>query len=270
MTLKSITVLSGVLAAFLFMCPHGRAADQTETEIALYGFVPSITSGSGSGSSTTGYDGVAVDFEYTTSDILNALDMAFMGYIEHRRDHWIFLFDGLYARFSGDRTLLSNGLITIETEGKISQTMLAGFVGYNAYNHDFSHQSTLFLDVLGGLRHNDIDMKFGTEASLVGLTTVSQREGSAKWQDAVVALRARYHYDSWGAMGWIDYGHGPDDSQSMQLMAHAHYQWDNGVRLFGGYRYYTIERSVSNGGTSNDAEVSLDYSGPLIGVAYQF
>jgi hypothetical protein len=246
----------------LFSVP-AKAQDDVWTDVGAYLFLPSI-----GGDDTDAQSGnVSVDVEVTASDILDALDFGYMGFLEHRNGRWSFIADGAYVAMSESGQLADNRVLSVRVSGDIEQLILEGFAGYRFYQHKHG-PSTFGLDLLGGLRYNSIELEFGSQIALLGLTRNRQRNFELDWVDGVGGIRAQYqHNTGWGVSGWADYGKG-DDSSSYQLGGFVGYQFENNVRVFGGYRHYHFE--YDEGAGTNRFAVELNYSGPLFGAAYRF
>ena len=71
----------------------------------------------------------------------------------------------------------------------------------------------------------------------------------------------------WGVSGWADIGEGADSS-SYQLAGFVSYSFENGARLFGGYRQYSFEYEIGSGASL--LRLDLDFKGPMMGVTYRF
>lgn len=241
------------------------SSDRPWTRIGMYGFLTSIDG-------DVGFRGVEADVDVSFSDILDNLDAGFMGFAEHRRGPWSFIVDLAYLDVSetGGTSVsgpvgLGQGTVTAEVE--FQQTLLEGFVGYRALDFGLE-DGRISVDALAGARYNKLKVELSDEVSVFGLTEARDREGDEEWVDGVFGIRAEYRADAnWSLSGWADYGIG-DDSHSYQLMSFVHYHFDNGVAIGGGYRFYHMQYETGSG--SSRVEFDLDYSGPMLGLAYRF
>jgi len=235
-------------------------AQENWTEIGIYGFLTQIQGPVRVGN-------VKVDVDISFSDILHHLDMGFMGFVEHRRGRWSFIGDVAYLDVSAVEHKARNRITSTTLDVKASEIMAEGFIGYRVFEQDYG-DAQFGLDLLGGARYNKLDVELDTRASLLGLTSSSDRNPERDWVDGVVALRAEYvHNNGWGVHGWADIGNG-SDSSSYQLFGIVSYRFKNKISIRCGYRLYSYEFSGRSRGIKFKAD--LDYPGPVIGVSYRF
>ncbi len=233
-------------------------AEDTWTDVGIYLFAAELD-----GESTVG--GVTSDVDVPFDDILENLDLGYMGYIEHRRGPWSYFGDIAYLKLKADDSSSSDGLLEVEVDAELEQTVLEGFVGYRIAENG-TGDDTLGFDVYLGLRNTRLDISLDSDASLLGLTRSRDRGGDDDWTDTVVGLRLQWG----GTEGWIgslriDAGDG-SDSSSEQLIALVGYQSESDWVFFGGYRYLNID--VEDGG-DNDFGIDIDYQGPMFGASYR-
>ncbi len=207
------------LLTFLLGCVMLTSANAQEnwTEIGIYAMMSSIEGDTKVGNVTS-------DLDVSFSDILENLDMGFMGFAEHRRGKWSFIGDAVYMKLSADNTKAVNPILSVTLDAEVKQTIAEGFVGYRVLAQD--HGDAQFgIDLLGGARYNKIELELGVEANLLGLTTSTSRNPSESWTDGVVAVRAQYaHNNGWGVSAWADIGDG-SDSSSYQLAGFVNYRF---------------------------------------------
>ena len=209
---------------------------------------------------------VTSDVDVGFDDILDNLDLGFMGYVEHRRNRWSFIGDFAYLKLAADDSTASDRLLQVELDAELTQTVIGGFVGYRILERDYD-TAGLGVDLIVGARRTDLEIELSTEAELLGLSNSKSRSGEENWTDAVVALRLQYGgRRGWGGSLWIDTGDG-SDSSSEQFTALASYRGDGNWQFFGGYRYLNLEFDRGSGSTRFG--VDLDYSGPMFGASYR-
>jgi hypothetical protein len=233
---------------------------ETWTEVGLYGFATAIT-----GDATI--RNVETELDVTPQDILDNLEIGGMGFIEHRRNKWSFIGDIAYMNLSSDKTTSVSSGLSVTLDAEVQQLITEGFVGYRFHEIKQSTSSTGF-DILAGARFTHLSLKIGAQASALGLVTSASRDRTENWVDGVIGIRAQYKNDNgWGASGWIDVG-GGDNSYSAQAIGLVSHTFENDIKLFGGYRYLSLNRQ-SGSGTTN-FELNARYHGPLIGLSYKF
>jgi hypothetical protein len=255
--MKRMSLLITLVGCVMLTPVH---AQEPWTEIGIYGFMTDI-----GGEAKVG--NVATDVDISFSDILDNLDVGFMGFVEHRRGNWSFIGDAAYLKVSAEKTTSRTSVSSTTLDAEFEQTEAEGFVGYRVFEQD--HGDAQFgIDLLGGARYNKFELELDVQASLLGLTKSASRNPSESWVDGVIGVRGEYrHNNGWGASVWADYGYG-SDSSSFQLAGIGSYRFKNLIKVFGGYRFLNLEHDgVSRGRVY---ELDLDYTGPMIGVAYRF
>jgi len=116
----------------------------------------------------TTFNGVTSDVDVPFKDLLKNLDFGAAAIVEHRRNNWSFIGDLSYADISAGSTPVSNGAITLSLDANIKQLITAGYVGYRVFEKNYGN-SSLGIDVLGGVRYNSIDVKLDIAAAGLGL-----------------------------------------------------------------------------------------------------
>ena len=235
-------------------------AQENWTEIGIYGFLVDIQGPVKKGR-------VGGDIDISLSDIDNALSMAFMGFVDHRRGRWSFIVDVAYLNVSKDKHKSLTPITSSTLDIKAYQIMSEGFIGYRVLEQDYG-ANKFGLDLLGGARYNKLELKFDLDVSLPRRTLSSDRKLKKTWWDGVVALRVQYEYKGWGVGLWADYGNGSNTS-SYQLFGILSYRFKNNIRVFGGYRQYSY-KIYGNDSAGIRYKADLDYKGPQIGVSYRF
>jgi len=193
----------------------------------------------------------------TGSDVLDNLDMAFMGTFEARRDQWGFLVDGVYAKLSTSKDT-PFGLAF--SQGDISTKLgaVSAYALYRSYDSD-----RLSADIGFGLRTFHVDMDVDLRAN----AAPSDRSfGCDKtWTLPLVAGRFTAPLgEKWFTVAYFDYGQTSSDETTWQGVATVGYRFNERWAVQAGYRYMELEQEF--GGM--DTEMSL--SGPVIGLNIRF
>ena len=244
------------IATIVSLMPVSAYAEEPTTELGIYLFATEI-------SGDVKIRNVTIDVDLSFNEILDNLDLGFMGYFEHRRDKWSFIGDLAYLKIEDDASA-SLGPLTLDVDIELEHTVLEVFAGYNVLERDYG-ESKMNMDVLVGARHILIESDVSAEVSL--LLPFGPRSIDEDWTDAVIGVRFRNTYQNgWSSKVWIDVGEG-SDSSSYQLMAFVSYQKSDSWKLFGGYRYLNLEYEKGSG--TSRFGVDLDYSGPMFGASYQ-
>jgi opacity protein-like surface antigen len=196
-----------------------------------------------------------VDAELSFSDAIQDLDFAFMGTFQARNGPWSVLTDLLYFNLTADApTPLGTLYSEVSTGSKI--TVLSGYLAYRVHE-----EPTFAVDLGVGLRGFWTDL----DTTLVGAHAPTETFSQTKnWVDPIVAARIRMAFsDDWFGTLMLDAG-GTGDSSTWQALATVGYRLNDNWTLQGGYRYLQAEWDTDLG------QSSLEFSGPILGVAYRF
>ena len=217
-------------------------------QATLYGWLPVIQG------KQEGPDGQPL-IDLDTSDVLSALDMAFMGNAIFRHGRFGIMLDAVYADLGTDGTWVQNRVST-ETTTRLGFYTAAAM--YRLLDSDGS-----FVDVYGGARYFDASVDFRLSATRLERSF----RRSMTWTDPVLGLRAGTALgERWSVSGFADVGGFESGSDmSWQVFGGANYAFsDNWVGTIG-YRYVSIEKSVTSRVT-----LDIDLQGPLFGITYRF
>ena len=247
------------------MVSAGQAAEADSArawshEATVYFWLPDVD-----GTST--YPSPGGDVSVDASDILSALDMAFMGVLESRRGPWSIVADFIYLDLSdsGDTVLRrpqGPGIIGIPARVDMG---LKGWTSSLLLGHALHETGNYRVDVAAGMRYFDLD----GDASLTLTGPVLpnppalQLEESVQLLDAILAVRGRYAFnDAWSLRYHLDFGTGDSD---LTWQAAGGLVWDRSwgnVKLY--YRHLAYDQK--DGGLLED----FSFSGPLLGVGFRF
>jgi hypothetical protein len=255
--MKKLFLLATLFGCVMLTPVH---AQENWTEIGIYAHMLGIE-----GDATVG--NVTSDVDVSFSDILDNLDFGFMGFVEHRRGKWSFIGDVAHLDVSADKTRSRTSVTSLTLDVEYKQTLVEAFIGYRVFEQN-QGEAQFGIDLLVGARYNEVAFELDVQASLLGLTTSRSRNPEEDWVDGVIAARVQYGHDNgWGVSALADIGDG-SDSSSYQLLGIVSYRFKNNIRVFGGYRLYHLEFTGDSEGRRFDLD--LDYTGPVIGVAYRF
>ena len=240
----AIACMAG-LVAFTGSCLATAASGAGwENDISIYGWLSDISGETKSGQ----------EFTYDIDDILDSMEMVFMGNYEGRINKWSIIADVVYLDVSDDGTTNSPaGSLTGDID--LTTWVLSGGVGYDVIQSDQAR-----LAVVAGVRYLDLELE--TDLS-VGGTQVNANSGSQDLLDGTIGLRGFVKLgEGWFLPYYADVGTG-DSDVSYQLFGGIGYKFSWGdVRV--GYRHLYIEME-------DDKVMSdLTVSGPIIGVGFKF
>jgi hypothetical protein len=226
--LLSTGVISSIVASGLVQAAEPPPTDSWQHSLTLYAWLPTL-------------DG---EFKYQrdngeslpidSSQILDSLNMTFMGAYEAHKDKWVFLGDLIYLNLSNDKDRETIGYSNVDMKLKGWQLGLYG--GYNLYQTDRSS-----LDLMAGLRYLTIETETKLSSDLERLPDLKLTKDADVW-DGIIGLRGRtnlnenwfipYYADigagdsdlTWQAMTGIGYQAGWGDTS----LVYRHLEWDQG------------------------------------------
>ncbi|MCC7041979.1 MAG: hypothetical protein IT516_16855 [Burkholderiales bacterium] len=242
-------------------------ADGWKFRAIAYGYFPDI-GGSSTFPAPTGGGSTQVD----ASKILDNLQSAFMGTFEAHKGRFGFLVDVLYMDVHGAKTNTRD--VSIDGHelpiGVMANTDLAlrGTVLELAASYAAVTDPRASLDVVGGARMLDIRQTLTLELSAaVGPDTGPGRSRETTvhptYWDAIVGARGQFRFgdrQEWFVPWYADVGAG-ESRLTYQLIGGLGYAFSWG-QLIGAWRYLDYDFK------SGSALQSMDFSGPMLGVAF--
>jgi hypothetical protein len=252
--MNKLALFSGMLAGmFVFstsltvQARESSGADSWNVDAALYLW------GAGIGGKTVTDDDIDVSF----NDIIDNLQMAFMGTLNARKGKWSLLADIMYLDVGADKSTTANIIgypVTVDVEIGLKSWILTGAGAYSIMQTDSTR-----LDLLGGARYlwMDADLDFQ-----IGPIKESYSD-SGDGLDAIVGLRGKTDLsDKWYLNYHADIGAG-NSKLTWQLLAGFNYRFKHVDGAFG-YRY--LKWDFDDDDTFDD----LDISGPYAGIRFSF
>ncbi len=243
-------VAGEVLALFLVVSLAAAApahADPWQSELILYGLLPSVEGRVGVGE-------VESEVEVSLSDILDKLQTGAMVTWVGTRGRWMVVADGVFANL-GTTTRSEGGLVRADVD--LDVRIFEGDVGY-ALNEQFQ----LFV----GARFVDL----GAEMELRVGDQERRAKGGESWVDPVLGLR----FTAAGGERWLFRAHvdaggfGVGSSLRLNASASALFRLTPRVRLGAGYRVVDVDYDQ---GTGRDRFLfDARIQGPMVGATYSF
>lgn len=254
--MNTLIRLAGVALCGLGLAFSGATGASAQTadwtsgwsgQVTLYGWLPTIEG------EQKGPSGEPI-VDVTGEDVLEALDMAFMGNAQFQKDRFGLFLDAVYADLSTDGSL-AGGPLTIGVETKLGI--------YTAAATFRLHESDRgYVDVYGGARYFDTRVEFKLDTANLG-RNVSESFG---WTDGIVGVKGSLPLgERWSVSGFADVGGFDARSDlSWQVYGGANYGFTD--RWFGtiGYRYISITKAQER------ATLDINVYGPLVGITYRF
>lgn len=218
----------------------------------FYGWFPGLSTDLG-----TPYG--SVDASLSASDVISAIDMAFMGTIGGSNGTWGFAADLLYSDLSGSQPTPFGRLFSQAT---VDQKVTA-FSGYGFYR--IPGASAAKIDVGAGFRAFDLNT---TLTLSPGTRPIEERSAGLSWVVPLVAARVSVPInDKWFIDGFADLGGTGSDDQTWQVYAGVGYKIDENWSTQLGYRHMNFSQNVGENGLG---DLTIDMDGVLVAISYAF
>lgn len=239
MRFQKLTAIAALAATLVFIAPPARG-DDWKYDLYIYGL----------GSSMTGTAGIgpvegAVDVSF--SDLLENLELAFMGAFRAKKDKWAVMTDVIFAGLGagGERANIDVDQLILEV--------------------DFAYQLTDTLEVFFGARYFDLDL----DVALLGPLGLAAG-GGEDWIDPLVGLRVQAPAgEKWIVVGRLDVGgFGVGSEFTWNTALHFGRRLGEKSTLTLGYRYLDVDYDDGEG--LDRFKYDVVTSGPQIGIVFHF
>jgi hypothetical protein len=264
--LTATTLLSVALAGLTPVAAHGdTAGDPWQFSASIYGWIPSLSGDVifpvGSGGS---------DLSVSTEDVLDALNMAFMGTFGAKKGQWGVWSDLVYADLGGDKQgshdfTVGGHPVSVSADLSLDMTM---WIWTAAGTYELAKSPENTTDLVFGARLLDIqtelDWSFnGTGPAGIGASGSTDADGSL-W-DAIIGVKGVADLgagNKWFIPYYADIGAGESDL-TWQVNAGIGYRYNWGA-VVASWRYLDYDMK------SGDVLETLTANGALIGVNWQW
>ncbi len=243
-----------LMSALPAAAADSSAADEWQWEGNLYLWTSEMDVSTQSGAS------LSIPF----SDILDNLDMAFMGGLGASKGKWSFKADIIYLKLSTDVSALKTlpgprqGEVALAANVGMKSWIVTPTVGYNLIDTEKGS-----LAVLGGARYLWLNVPIDLTTTVGPITRFYSESPSGTNWDAIVGVRGELNLaPKWFAPFYVD-GGGGDSKSTWQGFAGIAYRFDK-FDAVGGYRY--LNYKFKGGAALN----TLTVKGPLLGAAFRF
>lgn len=246
-----------LLAALMTAGPAVADSSSTESDwsytATLYGWFPGV-------STTVETPQGEIEAEVDFDEVLETLDIAFLGALEARKGRWSLIGDFQYFDIGADFATPTGALFS---GGEVDSKM-ALFSAYATYA--VVQNSDTRFDVGGGLRYYDVTVE--TQLISQGTAPTLLLEDDGSWTDLLLAARVKHHFNArWSGIAYGDLGgFGLDDASelSWRAFAGAGYQFNERWSAVGGYQYLSIDRDFER------TNITSEIAGPFLGVQIAF
>jgi hypothetical protein len=204
---------------------------------------------------TTGVGGVTAEVDLSFGDLLDNLEMGFMGMYRGTRDRFSVTVDTIYMGLGATERGRA-GLAKADID--VDQLALAMAAGYAL---------TDSLVVLGGMRYNDVS----AEVEVTGpLGNTADAETDESWVDPY--LGAQYTLplsEAWSLNLYGDIGgFGIGSDFAWQGIINFRWQFSERIGALAAYRY--MQMDYESGSGAGRFEYDMSFSGPALGVVFTF
>ncbi len=198
------------------------------------------------GTTTTGQE---VDIPF--SDIVDNLDLGFMGHFDARKGKWTVAADAIYLKVRPRDIASSPGPIN---KFEFRSWIVTPYAAYNIVESDQWN-----LNLLAGARYIYMKPELTFSPSLPDPVSISD----SNW-DGIIGMKGNYKLnEKWFMPFHFDVGSG-DSEMTWQAFAGVGYKYKN-FDLIAGYRYLEWEFDDAFVGFTD-----FDLSGPMIGAKFRF
>jgi hypothetical protein len=237
-----------VLAGLALLAATPLHAEEWKHELAPYLWGSAMEG-------TTGIGGVTADVDVSFGDILDNLEMGFMGMYRGTRDRFSISVDTIFMGL-GATERSRNDLAKADID--VDQFVLGAAAGY-ALTEKFL--------VLGGLRYNDLS----AEVKVTGpLGNTADAETDESWVDPY--LGAQYTIplsDAWSLNLYGDIGgFGVGSDLAWQGLVTFRWQLTERTGALAAYRYMDVDYESGSG--SDRFKYDMAFSGPALGIVFTF
>jgi len=258
---KGVLVMLAVLLMFFALTSSALAEEKTSgqnewqffTQFNLW--TPDITT-----ETTTG-----TEIKIGIDDIIENLDLVYMGTFGVSKGKWTFLADVIYLdlEHSANNTLIDSPLVSLDlTNLEMTAWIVTPMAIYNVLETD-----RVTLGLLAGARYLDLKLETDTTQRIITTITESSDSSSGDAWNGIVGVRGNiYLPGKWYVPYLFDVGTG-DTDLTWQAFAAIAYKFDR-VGLSLGYRH--LEWDFDEGDAGGDLLDKLYVSGPMIGIKYWF
>jgi len=241
---------AAIAAALLVVAPAAQAAPEWNVTPYLWAAGFDGTVGTAGGNAGIG-DRVSLEFNKFEDNLKLG---GFMLNGSWRDGRWTAYGDWTYAKVESDSSTRVPNLYG-SVNGQIKGNIIQGNVGY-----DFGAGGPSHLDLYGGIRYYDLDIRIGLTGGALPGTDLS---GDAKWTDGVVGVKWSTQFaENWTGLVQADVGAG-GSNLSWQAIGAVGYRFNWGS-IVGGWRYLKVDY--------DDGPYVLDaaLTGPFIGASFRF
>jgi hypothetical protein len=196
-----------------------------------------------------------INVDLSFSDVLDDLDLAFMGAFEGRKGRLGFAAEALYIGLSADGQTPG----PLFSGAKYEQDL---WIGSIAGTYALVQEENFFIDAIAGLSFWDLDNKLAFSEGLAPAVSVSEHQ---TWQDPILGLKGRVLLnEKWFLAGQGLIGVAGDSDSYWDLYGGIGYNLGETFAVVAGYRHKEVDYR------DNGFIWDIEMSGPLLGLSIKF
>ena len=204
----------------------------------------------------TGAKGTTSNLHWSFEDIVQHLEMGFMGQFEAQHGRLGFVLSPVYFSLSNDQhgpagvVDVRTGLDAVVNEAFATWELTPGF------------------ELLAGARYTQIDLEVRVHDNATGAS--ASQQGNTHWTDPIVGARYAHDFgDRWSMTLRGDVGgHGGQSDFVWNAAATVDYRVGNAGKIYLGYR--VLDYDYENGSPANRFTFNIRVAGPLLGYGMTF
>jgi hypothetical protein len=240
--------------------PGGAQADRWSFTIAPYVYMSGLKGDVG-----TLPPAPSGKVDASFGDIIENVNLGFMGAGELRKGRVGILTDVFWTRVSGDFTtprglLFSGG--TLESDSVMAT--VSGAFRIAQFEHGWRDLGG-WLDLVGGVRGYYIGTELTLNPGSSGLFPQQNVSNSTGWVDGLGGLRGRVNIWKGLFANAITVAGGGGSNVVVDLLGGVGYAFTEHISVYGGYRYVKVDYQNKSGFVWD-----VEYKGPVFGAAFTF
>ena len=193
--------------------------------------------------------GIDADVNVGARDVFQNLNIGFLGYAEAAKGHFAFGVDFNYMNLDANAD-------DSRVQANVAQTAVQPMLFYRV---------TEQLELLGGIRYNNIYLKLSSDAP-----AIDGRDRTKDWVDPILGFRFNSGLDrsvNFGLLANVG-GFGVGSDLAIQVRPMLNFRVGSGITIDAGYQFVYMDYE-SGAGTDRFAYDVLT-TGPIVGVTFRF
>ena len=253
---KSCSLLATLVVTFMLAMPIVLMAQDTDVSdqwrfgVELYGWLPTMSGSTASGS----------DIDVDQGELIDALQMTFQGIVAAEKGKWSFTLDTVYLDVQDDQNgvlNVSSGIVNTHTNVELQTWIVSPTVGYRVMESEKGK-----LRIIGGARYLSLDADVDVDIGTVPPRIPQVSDSGNNW-DGILGVNGEITLtEQWYLPFYLDIGTGDSDF-TWQAALSVGYRFSS-FDVLAGYRYLSWDFD------DNPALDDLKVNGPYAGFRFRF